>query len=582
MIKLMKQSIREYKKYAIIAPLLVLLEVIIEVSIPLVMVNVTNNLGNMDELLMWGLILLLMAGVSLTFGVVSGKLSAIASAGFAANLRKDLYANIQNFSFKDIDQFSNSSLVTRLTTDITNIQNSFGMIIRIAIRVPMLLIMSIVMAFIVSPTMAVYFVIVMPLLAFGFFLVVRKAFPIFDKIFPRYDLLNQYIQENIKGIRVVKTFSTEDIERAKFDEKAKAIQTEFTKAEKIVALTSPMMTAAVFTIQLLIYGFGAHLIVSTTAIDLNVGQLQSLIIYSTTMLMALMMLMMIIVMLSMSRTNARRVLEVLTYVPTMTSSDEVNEIKTGNIEFINVNFKYKESAEKNTLDNINLKIEAGEQIGIIGATGSGKSSLVNLIPRLYDISSGSVLVDNVEVNKYDLELLRNSVAVVLQKNVLFSGTIKENLLWGNENATDEEIKSACDNACCSEFIAKFPDGLNTIIEQGGTNVSGGQKQRLCIARALLKNPKIIILDDSTSAVDTKTDMIINKSFKTKLKDTTKLIISQRISSLETCDRIIVMDEGMVNQIDTHDNLIKTNKIYKEIYDVQMSNKSTDEVGDINE
>ncbi len=585
MFKLMKSSLRQYKKYAILTPLVVMIEVIIEVSIPLIVINITDNLGDLSKVGIYFPLLFLMALISLGLGILSGRFSALGSSGFAANLREDVFTRIQEFSFKDTDQFSTSSLVTRLTTDITNIQNSFAMITRVAVRIPMLLIMSITMAFVVSPQMAVYFVIVTPLLALGLALIFKKAFPLFDRIFPKYDLLNQFIQENIKGIRVVKTFATEEKTKIEFNKRADAIKEDFTKAEKLVSLTSPMMTLSMFTIQLLIFGFGAHLIITTFGGfdsngdkiwgSLSIGQLQSLLTYSATMIMALMMGLMIIAMLAISRTNSRRVAEVLNYLPTMESNSEVSTVKNGEIEFINVNFRYKEDAEKNTLDNINLKIKAGSQIGIIGATGSGKSSFVNLIPRLYDINEGEIKVGGVNVTKYDLKTLRDNVAVVLQKNVLFSGTIKENLLWGNEFATDEQIKEACDNACCTEFINKFPDGIETYIDQGGTNVSGGQKQRLCIARALLKQPKIIILDDSTSAVDTKTDMMINESFKKNLKETTKLIISQRISSIENCDLIIVLDEGKINQVDTHQNLIKTNEIYKEIYEVQMRNKSTD-------
>ncbi|MFI3328953.1 MAG: ABC transporter ATP-binding protein [bacterium] len=580
MFKLMKNSLREYKKYAILTPLVVLLEVIIEVSIPYVVANITNRLNAESNIeigfvLQLGIILLLMAGTSLMFGVLSGRFSALGATGFAKNLRKDVYTNVQNFSFKDVDQFSNSSLVTRLTTDITNIQNSYAMLTRVAIRVPMLLLFSIIMAFVVSPDMAIYFVIVMPLMACGLFLVLRRVFPLFDRIFPKYDKFNKYIQENIKGIRVVKTFATEEKAKEEFAEKAEDIRNEFTKAERIVALNSPLMSLSMFAIQLLIYGFGSKLIIESAGLDLNVGDLTALLTYSTTMLMALMMLMMVFAMLAISRTNARRVLEVIEYVPTMEDLDEVHEVLNGEVEFKNVNFRYKDTAEKNTLDNINIKIEAGKQIGIIGATGSGKSSFVNLIPRLYDINEGEILIGGVNAVKYNLESLRDQVAVVLQKNVLFSGTIRENLKWGNENATDEEIMVACNNACCSEFIAKFPLGLDTVIEQGGMNVSGGQKQRLCIARALLKNPKIIILDDSTSAVDTKTDMMINQAFKDNLKDTTKIIISQRISSIEGCDSIIVLDEGKITGFDTHNNLIKNNEIYKEIYEVQMQNKSTE-------
>ncbi|MFI3252704.1 MAG: ABC transporter ATP-binding protein [Mycoplasmatota bacterium] len=580
MFKLMKNSLREYKIYAILTPLVVLLEVFIEVSLPMLVANITNefNKGGMEvnKLVMYGLILLALAGTSLCLGVLSGRFSALGATGFAKNLRKDVYTNVQNFSFKDVDQFSNSSLVTRLTTDITNIQNSYAMITRVAIRVPMLLIMSIVMAFVVSPEMAMYFVIVMPIMAGGLLLIVSRVFPLFDRIFPKYDKLNKSIQENIKGIRVVKTFSTEDKERSNFEEKARDIQRDFTKAEKIISLNSPLMSFSMFAIQMLIYGFGSKLIVESFEVELAQGDLSALLTYSTTMLMALMMLMMVFAMISISRTNCKRVLEVIEYVPTMEDHNEVTEVKSGEIEFKKVNFRYKDSSEKNTLDNFNIHIKAGLQIGIIGGTGSGKSSFVNLIPRLYDINEGELLIGGVSVSDYNLEALRDQVAVVLQKNVLFSGTIRENLKWGNENATDEEIMEACDNACCTEFLKKFPDGLDTMIEQGGMNVSGGQKQRLCIARALLKNPKIIILDDSTSAVDTKTDMMINDAFKQNLKDTTKLIISQRISSIEKCDSIIVLDEGKITGFDTHANLIKNNVIYKEIYDVQMQNKSTDD------
>ncbi len=581
MFKLMKNSLREYKKYAFLTPLVVLLEVLIEVSIPYVVANITNHLTDsgvlvVNDVVKYGLILLLMSATALGLGVLSGRFSALGSTGFAKNLRKDVYTNVQNFSFKDVDQFSNSSLVTRLTTDITNIQNSFAMITRVAIRIPMLLIFSIVMAFVVSPDIAVYFVVVMPLIAVALFLIVKKVFPIFDIVFKRYDKLNSYIQENIKGIRVVKTFATEDKEKEKFKEKANDIKTGFTKAEKIISLNTPIMNLSMFIIQLIIYGFGAKLIIQSGEVALKQGDLTALLTYSSTMLFALMMGMMVFAMITISRTNARRVLEVIEFVPTMKDSNEVHEVANGEIEFKNVNFRYSEASEKNTLDNINISIKAGAQIGIIGGTGSGKSSFVNLIPRLYDINEGEILIGGVNATKYDLESLRNQVAVVLQKNVLFSGTIRDNLKWGNEHATDEEIMHACDNACCTEFLKKFPDGLDTLIDQGGSNVSGGQKQRVAIARALLKKPKIIILDDSTSAVDTRTDMMINNAFKENLKDTTKLIISQRISSIENCDKIIVLDEGKIIGFDTHTNLIKNNTLYKEIYDVQMQNKSTED------
>lgn len=588
MITLIKTSLREYKYIALLTPLLVTCEVILECLIPFIMINIIDGLqtGDTSNLLLNTVLLLIAAIFALIFGVSSGRTGAIASTGFAKNLREDIYYNIQEFSFEDIDKFSSSSLVTRLTTDITNIQNSFSMLIRIAVRVPLLLIVSIIMAFIVNSQMALIFVIVLPILGCFLGIIIKTAFPIFDKIFPRYDKFNKSIQENIKAIRVVKSFAQEDYEKEKFEKSANNIKESFIYAEKIVALNTPAMTFSMYLINVLIFAFGSLLIVNTFAGydsegvviwgQLSTGELQSLLTYSSQTLGALMMFSMIIVMLTISRTNANRVKEVILSKPSMDNkSNALTSVLNNELEFKNVSFKYDEKAEKYTLENINFKVEKGQSIGIIGGTGSGKTTLISLIPRLYDVSDGQVLFGGEDIKNYDIKVLRDNIAVVLQKNVLFSGTIKDNLLWGNENATDEEIYEACKNASALDFIESFPEKFDTYLDQGGTNVSGGQKQRLCIARALLKNPKIIILDDSTSAVDTKTDSLIKQAFSTSLPNTTKLIIAQRISSIDTCDYIIVMEDGKINGIDTHSNLLKTNEIYKEIYEVQMQNKGSE-------
>ena len=572
MVKKIAGCIREYKKTTIATPLLVAMEVVMECIIPFIIAELVNNIKNgctMNTIVTYGLVLVVMACLSLMFGALAGSTCATASCGLAKNLRKDMFYNIQRFSFENIDRFSTSSLVTRLTTDVTNVQMAFMMIIRTAIRAPFMLIFAFVMAFVMGGKMAVIFVVVVPILGFGLFFVSYKVMPLFRSVFKKYDNLNSSIQENIKGIRVVKSYVREDYEKKKFGDAAEDVCRDFTKAERILAVNNPLMQFCVYSVMVFVLSFGSYTIITTRGADLDVGQFSALLTYSFMILMSLMMISMIFVMITMSIESCKRIVEVLDENSSLSNPENpVYEIADGSVDFNNVSFKYSASAERMTLANIDLHIKSGQTVGIIGGTGSSKSSLVQLISRLYDVTDGSVKVGGRDVREYDLDTLRNQVAVVLQKNILFSGTIKENLRWGNKEATDEEMIEACKLAQADEFIVRFPDGYDTYIEQGGANVSGGQKQRLCIARALLKKPKILIMDDSTSAVDTKTDALIRKAMREFIPETTKFIIAQRISSVQDADMIIVMEGGTVSAAGTHDELLKTNEIYKDLYMLQ--------------
>lgn len=569
MIKTLMGSIREYKKPSILTPILVSIEVIVECVIPFYIAKLINHIQNgtdMSLILKYGLMLILLAFVSLFFGAMAGKTCATASCGFAKNLRHDLFYKVQGFSFTNIDKFSTSSLVTRLTTDISNVQMAYMMIIRIAVRSPMMFIFAMIMAFKMCPQLSTVYVALVPFLAFALFLIIKKAMPLFNSVFKKYDNLNSSIQENVKGMRVVKSFVREDYEKNKFGKASEEVCADFTKAERLVALNSPAMQIAMYAAMVIVSYFGAKLIISSGGSAMGVGDLSSLFTYGMQILSSLMMLSMIFVMITISNASIQRICEVLTEESTIENPENPKtDVPDGSIDFNGVSFKYHAGAEKYALTDIDLHIKSGETIGIIGGTGSSKSSLIQLISRLYDATEGEVLVGGSNVKDYDIETLRNAVSVVLQKNVLFSGTIKENLRWGDMNATDEELVRVCKLAQADEFINTLPDGYDTHIEQGGTNVSGGQKQRLCIARALLKKPKIIIFDDSTSAVDTKTDALIRNALATEIPDTTKIIIAQRISSVQDADRIVVMEDGRINAVGTHEELLQSNEIYKEVY-----------------
>ena len=578
MVKELARSIREYKKVSIATPILVSMEVVMECIIPFIIAELVNQIKagcDLGVIAGYGLILVVMAGLSLMFGALAGSTCATASCGLAKNLRKDMFYAIQGYSFENIDKFSTSSLVTRMTTDVSNVQFAYMMIIRTAIRSPLMLIFAFVMAFVMGGRMAFIFLIVAPLLAFGLFLVARKTMPLFKRVFKKYDALNSSIQENVKGIRVVKSYVREDYEKEKFNRAAADVCGDFTRAERILALNNPLMQFCIYAVMIFVLSFGSYTIITTHGLDLDVGQFSSLLTYSFMILSSLMMLSMVFVMITMATESAQRIVEVLQEKSTIDNPDNpVHEVKDGSIDFNSVSFKYSKKAERMALADIDLHIRSGETIGIIGGTGSSKSSLIQLISRLYDATEGSVLVGGVDVRRYDVESLRNQVAVVLQKNILFSGTIKENLRWGNLNATDEELEEACRLAQADEFIQTFPKKYDTYIEQGGANVSGGQKQRLCIARALLKKPKILILDDSTSAVDTRTDALIRKAMREYIPETTKIIIAQRTASVEDADRIIVMDGGKIQAVGTHKELMATNAIYQEVYTSQ--NKAGDQ------
>ncbi len=583
MIRKLSKCIREFKLPSILSALFVTLEVVFECLIPFIIAQLVNAIDVKDgaaielaQLLIYGGILVAMAIASLLCGALSGAFCAKASTGFARNLRKDLYYKIQEFSFENIDKFSTPSLVTRMTTDITNVQFSFMMIIRIAVRAPIMMIFSLVMAFIMGGVLAWIFVVVIPPLSLILFLIMRKAMPVFKRVFKKYDAMNESIQENVKGIRVVKAYVREDYEKEKFDRTAEDVCMDFTRAERILAWNNPAMQFFFYGVLSAVLFIGSYLILKTNGAT-NFGEVSQLIVYGMQILMSLMMFSMVFVMIVMSVESGRRICEILDEESTLHNpAHPVYEVADGSVDFDNVSFKYAQNAEKNVLENIDLHIKSGETIGIIGGTGSSKTSLINLISRLYDASEGAVKVGGVNVRNYDIATLRNQVAVVLQKNVLFSGTIKENLRWGNASATDGELEEACRLAQADEFVRAFPKGYDTYIEQGGTNVSGGQKQRLCIARALLKKPKILILDDSTSAVDTQTDALIRKSFREYIPETTKIIIAQRISSVEDADRIIVMESGKINGIGTHEQLLKTNEIYAEVYNSQNKGGKKDE------
>lgn len=581
MIKTLAKSMRQYKKESIMTLILVTGEVVLEIIIPLLMADLIDygiDQGNMNVVMKYGIALLISAVIELIVGAWAGKTAASASAGFAANLRQDAYDNVQNFSFSNIDKFSASSIVTRLTTDVTNVQSAYQMILRMVFRGPLMMIFSLIVSFRINAQISLVFLVCIPLLAGMLIWIMLKAHPIFTRVFATYDKLNNTVQEDLRGIRVVKSFCREDHEKKKFGRISNSIFQEFSKAEKLIAFNMPLMQLRMYACMLLIAWFGARAIVASgnnAALGLTAGQLMSLITYAMQILTSLMMLSMVFVMITMARSSAERIAEIIEEQPDIHDpKDPVMKVPDGSVQFDHVSFRYSSKAEKPVLKDIDLSIASGESIGIIGGTGSSKSSLVQLIPRLYDATEDTILVGGIDVKDYDVESLRNAVAMVLQKNELFSGTIKENLRWGNEEASDEELKDACRLAQADEFITSLPDGYDTMIEQGGTNVSGGQKQRICIARALLKKPKILILDDSTSAVDTATDALIQKAFHASLADTTKIMIAQRISSVQSCHRIIVMDEGKIAAVGSHEELLKTCSIYQEVYSSQQ--KGSDE------
>ena len=581
MIKTLARSIREFKKPAILTPILVTVEVILECIIPFVIANLVNEMQagcGMDVIVNYGIQLVIMAVLSLVFGVAAGNTCATASTGFARNLRQDMFYRIQDYSFENIDKFSVSSLVTRMTTDVVNVQMSFMMIIRIAIRGPLMLIFSFVMGFAMGGRLAMIFLVTIPLLTVGLILVIRAATPIFRRVFRKYDALNDSVQENVQAMRVVKSYVREDYEKKKFAAAAEDVCRDFTRAERIMALNSPMMQICVYAGMAFVLSFGSYIVITSQGTEVAVGQMSAILTYSFQILMSLMTLSMVFVMITMSMESAERIVEVLNEKSSLVSPENaLTTVKDGSVDFEGVSFKYSKKAERMALSDVDLHIRSGELIGVLGGTGSSKSTLVQLIPRLYDTTEGTVKVGGEDVRKYDLETLRNSVAVVLQKNVLFSGTIKDNLRWGNPDATDEEIVEACKLAQADEFIQLFPKKYDTWIEQGGSNVSGGQKQRLCIARALLKKPKVLILDDSTSAVDTRTVALIRQGFREFIPETTKIIIAQRVASVEDADRIIVMDGGRISAIGTHEELMQSSEIYREVYTTQ--NKGGEQDGE---
>lgn len=580
MIRKLAKCIREYKLPTIFTLIFIIGEVVIECIIPFKIADLVNFIKNgtdMKNILETGIILTVMALVSLACGGLAGYTCAKASAGFAKNLRSDIFKKIQTYSFINIDKFSSSSLVTRLTTDVVNVQMSYMMLIRMAVRCPLMLVFSIIMAYRMGGMLSMSFVIIIPILVFALLLIARKAMPAFRAVFKKYDRLNESIEENVRGMRVVKGFSREEHEKNKFGKEAENIRADFTKAERIVAINTPVMQLCMYINMIFVLIVGSKMAITSGGAQIDVGQMSAMLNYGMQILMSLMMLSMIYVMLTMSVESAKRITEVLDEKPAIENpATAIKSVADGSVDFENVNFKYSEKAERNALSDINVHIKSGMTVGIIGGTGAGKSSLVQLIPRLYDITEGSLKVGGRDVREYDLDTLRGSVAMVLQKNLLFSGTIKENLRWGNADATDEEIEEACRLSQADEFVRSFPDGYDTHIEQGGTNVSGGQKQRLCIARALLKKPKILILDDSTSAVDTKTDALIRAGFEKYIPETTKIIIAQRIASVENADMIIVMDNGKISATGTHDELLKSSEIYKEVYEQQTNGGDKDE------
>ena len=572
MIKRLIGCVREYRTPTLLTPLFMVGEVVCECVIPLLTASLINNIQagcGMDVILQHGLKLLVIAMLALAFGVASGWFCATASAGFAKNLRHDLYYKVQDFSFANIDRFSTSSLVTRLTTDVSNVQQAFMMLIRIAVRAPLMLIFAVIMSVSVGKKLSLVFAATVPILLIGLSALIYKALPLFRAVFKKYDRLNNSVQENIQAMRVVKSFVREDYETQKFTAASDDVRKDFLRAEKILALNNPLMQLCVYAGMILISFFAAKLIIASGGTYLNVGSLTSMITYSMQILMSLMMLSMIFVMLTMASASVKRIAEVLSETSDLHNPENpVYEVPDGSVDFDHVSFKYSARADRMALSDIDLHIKSGQTVGILGGTGSSKTSLVQLISRLYDASEGTVRVGGIDVRRYDLETLRNQVAVVLQKNVLFSGTIKENLRWGDPDASDEELMRICRLACADEFIEQFPDKYDTYIEQGGTNVSGGQKQRLCIARALLKKPKVLILDDSTSAVDTRTDAKIRQAFRTEIPDTTKFIIAQRVSSIQDADVIVVMDSGSISACGTHETLLKTSDIYREVYESQ--------------
>ena len=583
MVKKLLRSVREYKKDSILAPVFVIFESVLEIAIPTIMAYLIDygvNKKNMTYILEIGLALVLCAVLSLITGALAGRSSAIASAGFAKNLRHDIFYSIQKFSFSNIDKFSTASIVTRLTTDVTNVQNAYMMVIRLAVRSPVMMICALTMAFRINIKISLIFLVIIPVLGFGLWFITIYVHPIFERVFKTYDRLNNVVQENLHGIRVVKSFTREEHEESKFGRISHTIFKNFTSAEKTLAFNMPLMQVCIYTAMILISWLSAKAIVASgnnPALGLSTGDLTSLFTYTMQILMSLMMLSMVFVMIIISRASAERIVEVLDEESDLKNcGSPVFDVKDGSISFENVTFSYARKTDKPVIDNVSISIASGQTVGILGGTGSSKSSFVQLIPRLYDVISGSVAVGGIDVRNYDIEALRNQVAMVLQKNILFSGTIKENLLWGNEDATDEEMKKACELAQADGFIQEFPEKYDTYIEQGGANVSGGQKQRLCIARALLKKPKILILDDSTSAVDVKTDALIRQAFKEQIPDTTKIIIAQRVSSVQDADKIIVLDDGSINAVGTHEELLKTCEIYREVYESQSKGGAIDE------